>query len=115
MYVCNGTSIAVWLTGTTAGNSATLRSADGRFVAQVSVTPRRAGGVLSIPGGSEHRFVAPSVVRTSGLFDVTIGQTGVVRGRVDDRRDVDRPGRHRRHAAREGHGRTRPRAQVARR
>lgn len=81
MYVCNGTSIAVWLTGTTTGNSATLRSADGRFVAQVSVTPRRAGGVLSIPGGSEHRFVAPNVVPTSGLFDVTIGKTGAVQGR----------------------------------
>ncbi len=81
MYVCNGTSLAVWLTGRTTGNSATLRSADGRFVAQVSVTPRRAGGVLAIPGGSEHRFVAPSVVPTSGLFDVTIGRAGVVQGR----------------------------------
>lgn len=81
MYVCNGTSLAVWLTGQTTGNSATLRSADGRFVAQVSVTPRRAGGVISIPGGSAHRFVAPSVVRTSGLFAVTIARTGVLQGR----------------------------------
>ena len=81
MYVCNGTSLAAWLTGETTGNSATLRSVDGRFVAQVSVTPRRAGGVLSIPGGSEHRFVAPNVVRTSGLFDVTIARNGVVQGR----------------------------------
>ena len=81
MYVCNGTSLAVWLTGQTTGNSATLRSADGRFVAQVSVTPRRAGGVLAIPGGSEHRFVAANAVRTSGLFDVTIGRSGVVQGR----------------------------------
>lgn len=81
MYVCNGTSLAVWLTGRTTGNSATLRSADGRFVAQVSVTPRRAGGVLSIPGGSDHRFVVPSVVRTSGLFDVTIARSGVLKGR----------------------------------
>jgi hypothetical protein len=81
MYVCNGTSLAAWLTGKTTGNSATLRSADGRYAAQVSVTPRRAGGVLSIPGGSPHRFVAPSAVPTSGLFDVTIGRTGVVQGR----------------------------------
>lgn len=81
MYACNGTSIAVWLTGTTTGNSATLRSADGRFGAQVRVTTSRAGGTLTIPDGSTHRFVAPKVTLTSGLFDVTLAQSGVLQGR----------------------------------
>jgi hypothetical protein len=81
MYVCNGTSLAVWLTGRTTGNSAVLRSADGRFNAQVSLTPRRAGGVLAIPGGSQHRFTAPNAAPGFGLFDVTVGRDGAVQGR----------------------------------
>ncbi|MFN8224399.1 MAG: hypothetical protein U0R50_14255 [Gaiellales bacterium] len=80
MYVCNGTSIAVWLTGEATGDSATLRSAAGGFGAQVSVTSRRAGGVLAIPGGGKHRFVIPNVVRVAGLFDVTIAKSGAIEG-----------------------------------
>jgi hypothetical protein len=81
MFVCNGTSLAVLLTGQAPGNSAVLRSADRRFNARVTLTPRTASGVLAIPGGKQYRFSVPTTAAVAGLFDITVSRSGVVEGR----------------------------------
>ena len=81
MFVCNGTSLAVTLTGQAPGNTAVLRSADRRFNARVTLTERVASGVLAIPRGTQYRFTAPTTASVAGLFDLTISQAGVVQGR----------------------------------
>jgi hypothetical protein len=81
MFVCNGTSLAVSLTGQATGNTAVLRSADRRFNARVTLTPRVASGVLAVPGGKQYRFSVPTTAAVAGLFDVTVSRNGVVQGR----------------------------------
>lgn len=81
MFVCNGTSLAASLIGQAPGNSAVLRSADRRFNARVTLTPRTASGVLAIPGGKQYRFSVPTTAAVAGLFDITVSRSGAVQGR----------------------------------
>ncbi len=80
VYVCNGTSLSVWLTGTTTGNVADLRSADARFGVHVVVDAQAASGKFGISGGSGFRFTVPRAVGIAGLFDVTVTANGLLRG-----------------------------------
>jgi hypothetical protein len=80
VYVCNGTSLSVLLTGTTTGNVADLRSADGRFGVQVVVDAQVASGKFGIAGGSGFRFSVPRAVGIAGLFDAGVAANGLVRG-----------------------------------
>jgi hypothetical protein len=80
MYVCNGTSLAGWLTGQLAGNSGFLQSADHQLQAKiVELKPLTATGVLGLSGGRQLRFTAKRAVGVAGLYDVTIANS-VVRG-----------------------------------
>lgn len=80
LYVCNGSSLSVWLTGTTPGNDVDLKSADGRFGAHVSLTAQRASGKVGLPGGSGFSFAVPPAVGFVGLFDVTLATDGTLQG-----------------------------------
>ncbi len=80
VYVCNGTSLSVWLTGTTDGNTIDLRSADGRFGVHVSLAAQAASGKFGISGGSGFTFAVPRALGTAGLFDVSILANGFLRG-----------------------------------
>lgn len=80
MYVCNGTSLAAWLTGQTTGDSAVLRSADRRFNARVKVGTRNASGVLALPTGRQLAFDAATTSSVAGLFDVTVAANGAFTG-----------------------------------
>jgi hypothetical protein len=80
MYVSNGTSLSAWLTGQAPGNTAVLRSADRRFNARVTLTPLTARGVLAIPGGRPLAFSVLRTANVTGLFDVSVTQTGLVQG-----------------------------------
>jgi hypothetical protein len=80
VYVCNGTSLAVWLTGTTTGNVADLRSADGRFGVHVELAAQTASGKFGIVGGGGFRFTVPRALGIAGLFDVTVAANRLLRG-----------------------------------
>ena len=80
VYVCNGTSLSVWLTGTTPGNEIDLRSTDGRFGAHVIVTALAASGKVGLSGGSGFRFTVRRAVGVAGLFDLTIATNGTLQG-----------------------------------
>jgi hypothetical protein len=79
LYVSNGNSLSVWLTGQTAGNTADLRSVDGRFGAQVTVAALTSTGKVGLPGGSGFRFTARREA-VAGLFDVLVAANGTLRG-----------------------------------
>ena len=80
VYVCNGSSLSVWLTGTTAGNSADLKSADGRVGVHVELAPQRASGKVGLVGGSGFGFSVPRALGPAGLFDVNVAASGLLRG-----------------------------------
>lgn len=79
LYVSNGSSLSVFLTGQTSGNTADLRSADGRVGAQVTVAVMTATGKVGLLGGSGFRFTARREA-VAGLFDVVIAANGALRG-----------------------------------
>jgi hypothetical protein len=72
--------LSVWLTGTTAGNTADLKSADGRVGVHVELEAQRASGKVGLAGGSGFRFVVPRALGPTGLFDVNIAVSGRLRG-----------------------------------
>jgi len=80
VYICNGTSLSVLLTGAVTGNLADLRSADGRFGVHVELTPQAASGKLGVLGGGGFRFSVPGAPGLAGLFDVGVTANGLVRG-----------------------------------
>jgi hypothetical protein len=80
VYVCNGSSLSVWLTGTTAGNVVDLKSADGRYGVHVELAAQTASGKFGISGGSGFRFSVPRALGVAGLFDVNIVASGFLRG-----------------------------------
>ena len=81
IYVCNGTSLAAFLTGQTTSNSAVLRSEDRRFNARVALAGIKATGVLVLPDGTKFGFAVNRTAGVVGLFDVTVTATGGVSGR----------------------------------
>jgi hypothetical protein len=80
VFLCNGSSLAVWLTGTATGNVADLRSADGRFGVHVDLATQTASGKVGLTGGSGFRFSVPGALGIAGLFDAAVASNGLVRG-----------------------------------
>jgi hypothetical protein len=80
VYICNGSSLSVWLTTRTAGNTADLKSADGRVGVHVELAPLNASGKVGFAGGSGFAFAVPRALGVAGLFDVNILASGLLRG-----------------------------------
>ncbi|HKP18501.1 MAG TPA: hypothetical protein VJT84_08480 [Gaiellaceae bacterium] len=80
VYVCNGSSLSVWLSGKTAGNVIDLRSADAQYGVHVNLTAQAASGKFGISGGSGFSFSVPRALGPAGLFDVNVVASGLLRG-----------------------------------
>jgi hypothetical protein len=80
VYLCDGRSINLWLTGQTSGNQANLASESGKARASVTLAADGPKGAITLPGGKRLDFTSEPASGVAGLYNVTIAANGAVRG-----------------------------------
>jgi hypothetical protein len=80
VYVCDGTRICEWFTGTSSGNSFTAASDDDDAKVKGELTRDAASGTVDLPGDKTARYEAGEATAASGLYDLSVSASGKLSG-----------------------------------
>jgi hypothetical protein len=80
LYLCDGRRVCEWLTGSAEANDFSVRSDNEDSSAEGRLTSNSATGRVELPGDRTVRFEAPAAAAAAGLYNLTVGRDGRLRG-----------------------------------
>jgi hypothetical protein len=80
VYVCDGTRLCEWFSGSTTRNSFSAASDGDDAKAQGRLSAKAATGTIELASGRTVRYRAGTAMATAGLYDLTVSANGKLRG-----------------------------------